>query len=296
MARAGAGGPTVNRRFLMLALVSAALSAVLVYVAISRAGGGGGGDGGESAVTTASVVVAAVEIPARTPITEEMVELRDVPLSVMSTTALSGVEDAVGKVTRYPIPIGEQVTSAKVVSLDAPIGTDALAFVVPKGKRAISIKADQVLSAGGLVLPGDYVDIIGVFDVEKEGGGGKEDDYFVRTILQNVEVLAVAQTIADVPPAVGEEETEETADVGTDGQRARGSEAEPNPEATTLTLLVDPEQAEWVFLAEANGTLRAIVRGFGDSDVIDVRSIVETELQPPDMVLPTGSAEGVPPQ
>jgi pilus assembly protein CpaB len=162
---------------------------------------------------------------------------------------------------------------------------DALAFVIPQGMRAISIKADQVLSAGGLVLPGDYVDILGVFNVEDQKGEEREA-YLVRTILQNVEVLAVAQTIADVPPA-----EEDGADGGenaasTQEQRARGSEAEPNPEATTRTLLVQPEQAEWLFLAEANGTLRAIVRGFGDSDALDVRPIIETELLPSGFVPP----------
>ncbi len=66
--------------------------------------------------------------------------------------------------------------------------------------RAISINADQVLSAGGLVLPGDYVDIIGVFDV-KSAEGTEEEAYLVRTVLQNVEVLAVAQTICRRPAA-----------------------------------------------------------------------------------------------
>ncbi len=286
MARAGAGGPAsrINRRFLMLALVSAALSAILVYVAISRSGGGGGE--GESAATTAPVVVAAIDIPARTQITEDMVELRDVPISVRSSTALTDIDQALGEVSRYPIAADEQVTSLKVVSLGGTGETDALAFVVPKGMRGISIQADQVLSAGGLVLPGDYVDIIGVFDAKDEEGGVQQA-YFVRTILQNVEVLAVAQTIADVPPGADEDGTAAAADAAADGQRARGSEAEPNPEATTLTLLVDPEQAEWVFLAEANGTLRAIVRGFGDSDTAEVAPILQTELFPPGFVPPS---------
>jgi len=278
MARSGAGGPAgrINRRFLMLALVSAALSAMLVYVAISRAGGGG--KDGES-LTTAPVVVAAVDIPARTQITEEMVKVQDVPVSFKSEASYGSVDEVIGKATRYPLSLDEEVTSSKVVSLEPLQGADSLAFVIPKGMRAISINADQVLSAGGLVLPGDYVDIVGVFSLKK-ADGNEEEAYYVRTIIQNVEVLAVAQTIADVPPPA-EDGAEAAAADSSGTQRARGSEAEPNPEATTLTLLVEPEKAEWVFLAEANGTLRAIVRSFGDSDVTDVRPIIKTELLPP---------------
>ena len=265
----------------MLALVSAALSAVLVYVAISRAGGGGNKS---ESTTTAPVVVAAVDIPARTQITDEMVKVIDVPVDVKPETSYGSVDDVIGKASRFPLAIDEEVTSGKVVSLDGVQGTDSIAFVIPKDMRAISIKADQVLSAGGLVLPGDYVDIIGVFNV-KSADGTEEEAYLVRTVLQNVEVLAVAQTISDVPPPA-DDGTQAAATDSTGTQRARGSEADPNPEATTLTVLVQPEQAEWLFLAESNGTLRAVVRGFGDSDSKEVRPIVETELWPAGMAPP----------
>jgi pilus assembly protein CpaB len=271
----------------MLALVSAALSAMLVYVAISRAGG----KDGES-LTTAPVVVAAVDIPPRTQITAEMVKVRDVPVSFKSAASYGSVDEVIGKATRYPLSVDEEVTSSKLVSLEPLQGADSLAFVIPKGMRAISINADQVLSAGGLVLPGDYVDIVGVFGIKK-ADGSEEESYYVRTILQNVEVLAVAQTIADVPPPA-EDGTAAVAADSSGTQRARGSEAAPNPEATTLTLLVEPEKAEWVFLAEANGTLRAIVRSFGDSDVTDVRPIIKTELLPPG-VAPLAAAGALPP-
>jgi pilus assembly protein CpaB len=265
----------------MLALVSAALSAMLVYVAISRASGGG--KEGESS-TTAAVVVAAVDIPARTQITEEMVKVRDVPVDVKPEASYGSVDEVIGKATRYPLSVDEEVTSSKVVSLEPSQGTDSIAFVIPKEMRAISINADQVLSAGGLVLPGDYVDIIGVFSV-KNADGTDETGWLARTVLQNVEVLAVAQTITDVPPPA-EDGTAAAATDSTGAQRARGSEAQPNPEATTLTVLVQPEQAELLFLAEANGTLRAVVRGFGDSDTKEVRPIVKSELWPAGMAQP----------
>jgi pilus assembly protein CpaB len=277
MARAGAGGPAgrINGRFMLLTVVCAAISAILVYAGIARGGGSSGNEAAPS-TTTEATVLAAVDIPARTQVTAEMVQVKDVPLEGRAATALSSIDDVVGKVTRYPIALDEQVTPTKIVSLEGGEAVDSLSFVVPKGMRAISISADQVLSAGGLVLPGDYVDIIAVFDV-KNAQGAEEDAYLVRTILQNVQVLAVAQTIADAP-AAGEDTS--------DGQSSRDSEAKPNPDATTLTILVTPEQAEFVFLAESNGTLRGVLRGYGDTGMDEPRPIIETELFPAGMAPP----------
>ncbi len=272
MAGAGARGPVsrINRRFLLLTIVFALLSAVLVYAAISR---GSTSKEAESASMTGFTVIAKMDIPARTQITAEMLALKEIPLSVRPATALTSIDDAVGKVTRYPIGADEEVTPNKIVSLQGTQTTDSLSFVVPKGMRAISIQADQVLSAGGLVLPGDYVDIMGVLKGTKPDGTTVEN-YVVKTILQNVQVLAVAQKIADIAVGSGTGSTSASAD------SSSGSSAKPNPEATTLTILASPEQSELLFLAESNGTLRAVVRGFGDGDVTQVRPIFQNELSP----------------
>jgi pilus assembly protein CpaB len=286
-----------NRRYVVLAVVLALLSAVLVYATLSRAGD----DGGLGSGDVQTVVVAKEAIPARTEITSSMVELRQVPINARGDQALVSTDDVVGKATRYPVAANEQILASKIVSPELPTEGKALSFVVPEGKRAISISISQVVSAGGLILPGDYVDILGVFNVEVSAappsspgqpvysfsmiGGEKEtlESFYVSTILQNVEVLAVAQTIVDVVPVVGEENGET---VSAESQRARNTEEEPLPDATTITLLVTPEQAELLFLAESNGTLRAVVRGFGDSEQMDVRPVTELELLPPDLPLP----------
>lgn len=272
-----------NRHYLVLAVVLALLSAVLVYAAISRVDEE---DSGSSPVSVTTVVVAKEAIPARTEILDSMVELRQVPINARSDLALDSMEEAVGRVTRYPVAANEQILSSKVVTTEIPAGGEALSFVIPEGMRAISISTNQVLSAGGLILPGDYADILGVFDLETQAGNDTEtrDAFYVQTILQNVEVLAVAQTIVDVVPVVGEENGEATS---AESQRVRNTEEEPLPDATTVTLLVTPEQAELLFLAESNGTLRAVLRGFGDAEEQEVRPITELELIPPDLsVLP----------
>src|SRR5262249_49659232 len=137
------------------------------------------------------------------------------------------VTQVVGLATRFPIAANEQVLSTKVVSLDAGATGRSLSYVVPAGKRAISIHASAVQDAGGLLLPGDYVDIVVVYDVEFPAKAGdpasrqKVQSYLAQTVLQNVEILAVSQTIVDLVP-------EATPSPG--GQRARNSEAKPQPD------------------------------------------------------------------
>ena len=273
MAGAGAGGPAsrINRRYLLLTIVFAALSAILVYAAVSR--GGGTTKQAESATLTGSMVVAKADIPARTQITADMLTLEDVPVDVRPAAALTNIDDAVGKLTRYPISAGEELTASKIVSLQGSETTNSLSFDVPKGMRAISIQADQVISAGGLVLPGDYVDIMSVLNGIKPDGSTVEN-YVVKTILQNVQVLAVAQNVADVAAGADTSTTSGTAD------NSHGSAAKPNPDATTLTILTTPEQSELLFLAESNGKLRAVVRGFGDADTTELPPIFQNELVP----------------
>ena len=118
MARAGASGSAsrINGRFMLLTIVCAGLSAILVYAGVARSSGDK--ETATSAVT-ATTVIAKVDIPARTQITADMVELREIPVEGRAATALTSVDEVVGKVTRYPIAPDEQVTPNKIVSLES---------------------------------------------------------------------------------------------------------------------------------------------------------------------------------
>ena len=289
---AGTAAGRTNRRLLLLALVAGIVAAILVYATLSRGSESTGGAGG--AASMAPAVVAKQDIPARTKITSGMIEVRQVPSDTHSELAYTDLTQVVGRVTRYPIATNEEVLSTKVVSLESAAKTgDSLSYVIPEGRRAISIEVNQVVSSGGLVLPGDYVDIIGVFNVNfREGEQERtEEKYFSRIILQNIEVLAVAQTVVDTPPEAGtatgaDGETATTDAESAGGQRVRNTEAEPEPKASTVTLSVTPQEAQLLFLAEENGVLRLAVRPYGDAEVQDIPFVAETELIPPNLPRP----------
>src|SRR4030042_2327063 len=151
-----AAGGTTGRRMLLLALVAGIVAAILVYVALTRESEGTG-EGAGGAASTAPVVVAKQDIPARTKITSSMVEAREISLNDRSELAYTDLSEVVGRVTRYPIATNEQVLSTKVVTLEGAAATgDSHPYVIPDGRRAISIGVSEVVSSGGLVLPGAY--------------------------------------------------------------------------------------------------------------------------------------------
>jgi pilus assembly protein CpaB len=277
---AGTAAGRTNRRLLLLALAAGVVAAILVYAAMSRSSESAGG-----AASMAPAVVAKQDIPARTKITSGMVEVRQVPQDNRSELAYTDLSQVVGQVTRYPIATDEEVLSTKVVALESAAKTgDSLSYVIPEGKRAISIQVSAVVSSGGLVLPGDYVDIIGVFNVTFGAGDQQttEDKYFSRIILQNIGVLAVAQTVVDTAPQAAA--ATDAASAGE--QMVRNTEATPEPKASTVTLSVTPQEAQLLFLAEENGVLRLAVRPYGDAEVQDIPFVAEPELIPSNLPRP----------
>lgn len=247
----------VNRRFLFLALILAALSAVLVYAALSRSDTGGGGAGGGDAVP---VVVAKAAIPAGTTITAEMLAVRQIADANLPDGVLSSADAAVGRVARYPIGANEQVLLSKIVGGTEAVSNDVLSYVLEEGTRGMAIETEAVIGAGGLVLPGDHVDVLWVPQEVLEDHEG------AMLVAENVEVLAVEQTLAELAPtAPGALEGGQEPPASAAGdQRVRGLDEEPIPEALTVTLMVTPEQAGRVFCAELSGSLRLAVRAFGD--------------------------------
>lgn len=253
------GGGRSGKAVLLLGLFLGLVSAVLVYVYLSQAGGG------ETVASngTKSVVVAKEDISVATRITADMVEMKAIPEGAVHPDAFSSTEGVVGNVARYPIMAGEQVLSDRVAasSLTLAEGEELpLPYVVPEGMRAVSVVMDNLIGAGGLVRPGDYVDVILTAKLASQ-------DQIGRIILQDVEVLALDQQVEKVAPKVEEG----------DEERIVTGEGKINPEAVTVTLAVAPVEGEVLTVADQcadnfGGRLALAVRPFGDHTTVEVRT------------------------
>ena len=251
-----------SRFALMAAIVFAALASALVFVAVQE------GTGGERAAPFAGVevVVAARDVPANTVLTADMLEVVSLPEDAIVDGAYATAALLPGMAVRFPVAKGEQITPVKVGLATVDDGRD-LALVVSQGRRAFAVEVSEVTGVGGLLLPGNSVDVIAVFS-ETTAGADK-----AVTLLQNVVVLAVAQEAQEpLAPAV---EPDATLDGGVIARRPDG--AERQPDARTVTLAVTLEQAQLLALAQEHGRLWLALRPGGDDENLTPD---ETSLQP----------------
>jgi pilus assembly protein CpaB len=218
--------------------------------------------------TRGKVVVAKSTLAAQTPLSADNIELKDVATDAIQPNAATTVAEVAGKALTVPVAVGQQILTPYLANPDQP-EVKKFADLVPAGKRAMSVTFTELNTAGGLVAPGDFVDVIAVFN---KSTLGKDQSML---LLQDIQVLAVAQnTSADQLPRQGApagtaSSSQTAASVPLPG---RTSASLPLPGATpvgvpfaaaqtrTVTLAVDPEAAERLALAEDYGHLRYIVR------------------------------------
>ncbi len=211
-----------------------------------------------SANPTIPVVVAKTYIPARTVLTEDTVTIRNVPKGAVHPESSTTMEPVIGKTTKQSIAPKEQVLSSKLFRERAESG---LAFVLPEGRRAMAINVNERIAAGGLILPGDKVDVIGSCLVIPKDQN-KEIAKSVYS-MQNIEVVAVAQEIQ------GEESASLTNVV--QAQNATNTlsskrQPESKPMAKTVTLSLSPEEAQVLVMYENHPSceIRLALRPSGD--------------------------------
>ncbi len=136
--------------------------------------------------------------------------------------------------------VRERILEREPILTDRLIGTDGggmMAATIEPGMRAVSAEVNYERGAGGFILPEDRVDVI--LSRVTNGPDGQTIT-IARTVLQNIRVLAIDQTI----------QTEN--DVSIQGE--------------TITLEVSPEEAEIFAQAQEAGTLIFALRGFDAPD------------------------------
>jgi pilus assembly protein CpaB len=226
-----------------------------------------------------SVVVAKKEIPLGSNISMSMLEERLVPPEAAVAAAFTESGKVAGLRARYPIPAGAQIVPGMVVQGGS---ADALSYVVPPGKRAVAVAASEVIGGGGHIRPGDFVDVLVTIEVWKLVGGqppsGSDRPKGVWTVLQNVEVLAVA---------------DDAEKIGATGPGDRSDE-DKDKKIRSVVLGVDPNQAQTLFLAESEGKIRLSLRPFGDREETPLAPVLEPFVLPGSAATPRATPTATP--
>ena len=187
------------------------------------------------------VAVAAQEINMGQKLTSNMFKLVSWPANIMPPESFSDLKKLDGRVTKSSLQVGEPVLATKL----APEGSlGGLSAVIAEGKRAITVRVNDVVGVAGFALPGNFVDIIVNTQQEEGTGNNKNTKDISKIVLEHILVLAVAQE-------AGRDET--------------------TPKVVNaVTLEVSPEQAEMIDLARSIGDLSLVLRN--QADVVNAKT------------------------
>jgi len=141
-----------------------------------------------SRIASSKVVVAAVDIELGSKINPQMVQVIDWPTTSKPEGAFTEVKDLQDRVVRAGITRGEALLERKLMPPGAQGGLSA---VIAEGKRAMTVRVNDVVGVAGFALPGNYVDVM--LNAQQDRAKGEQAVPVSMTVLENVLVLAVAQ-------------------------------------------------------------------------------------------------------
>lgn len=219
--------------------------------------------GAESAAAPrqVEVVAARVAIPPRTIVRPEMLMVKQVPRDEAPPDAVRALNRAVDMATTVAIEPDDILRETDLSQKSNVLG---LAYDIPSSMRAVSVAVDPVSGVSGFLKPGDRVDVIATYT------SPQNDLTVTKTVLQDIRLLAIGSQPASTASYRG---TEKTAPVS---GRERATEAQP--EATTATLAVFPDQAQTLVMAEARAKLHLVLRPPDDQAVRPMPGVTSTRV------------------
>ena len=185
----------------------------------------------QASTSTNKVAVALVDIDLGSRLKPDMVRMVDWPSSALPPGAILNAQLLELRVARASIQRGEPVMEGK---LAAPGTQGGLSSVVADGKRAMTVRVNDVVGVAGFALPGNFVDILVNTQEPRAKNNSNQDQTISKIVLERILVLAIAQE-------TGRDETKPKV-------------------VNAVTLELTPAQAENLDLARSVGTLSLVLR------------------------------------
>ena len=222
----------MNRRsrhlvVLVVAVVTAAIASFAVYRAILLAPS-------QAAERHQLVVVAARPMGIGEAVTARDVRVLAWPAGSPIAGAISDPKAVVNRGLLTAVLENEPITVNKVAAANEGAG---LSPVIPRGMRALAVRVNDVIGVAGFVVPGSRVDL--VVTMRQTNGS------ITRTAASNVQVLTA----------------------GTRQDQGKPDDGKKPNQSTVVTLMVTPEDAERIALAQSEGEIMLVLRNPLDTEV-----------------------------
>jgi len=183
----------------------------------------------QSSSSVKQIVVAGNDMDLGQPLGSEQLRVVSWPSGSVPPGTFDDPKALQGRVVRTSLQQGEPILESKL----APVGTKGgLSAVIGEGKRAITVRVNDVVGVAGFALPGNLVDVI--VNTNEDTRAANNNASISKIVLEKILVLAVAQQVSrdDTQPKV----------------------------VNAVTLEVTPEQAEKLDVARSVGTLSLVLR------------------------------------
>jgi pilus assembly protein CpaB len=193
-------------------------------------------------IVTRPVVIALADLPEGGRIDKNQVGTSPWPVQVIPSGAFVETDSVIGRVTRVPVFKGEPLVPGRL----APVGTGpGIEVKIAPGMRAMPVRINDVSGLNGLIQPNARVDMLVTL---REGVNAS-----AKLFMQNLKVLAV-------------------------GNRVERNENGEGMNAATATLEVSPQQAERIALAQRQGSIQLVLRGYGDPDSVSTTGATSADV------------------
>lgn len=222
---------------ILLALLTGLAAAVYAAGWISR----------QSGIASNKVVVAAIDIELGSRVNAQMLSTVDWPSGSVPNGSFSDIKALDDRVVKVGVLRGEAIMEGKL----APVGTQGgLSAVIASGKRAMTVRVNDVVGVAGFALPGNYVDVM--VNAQQDKSRGEQASQISKTVLEKVLVLAVAQ-------------------------EANRDDTKPKV-VSAVTLELSLEDSEKLDLARSVGTLSLVLRNQMDKTTVSTGGITKGQL------------------
>lgn len=179
--------------------------------------------------------------------------LRSVPIDFVPADAVTYEEHEqyVNSMARTPIKQGAPLSKGALVGFH-----ERFSRVITPGRVAFTLSVNEVNSIAGMVKPGDRIDVFLVFDSDQDLAGAQTRLTTGRravTVIENLLILATGNLIEEM--------------VGIEGGGFG-----------TITVEVEPQQAEMLAIAQASGSFRVILRNTDDQSPFGLDGLDQRDL------------------
>lgn len=238
------------------------------------------------------VVVARRALPDGGAVLPDMVAKRSVPMEYVHDDALTPAtfQQFAGRPLNVPVAAGKPLLASFFA---AP--RKVFADEIEQGVRAITIPVDEISSISGMLRAGDRIDFMYVVDKSHSSNGSStaNEPPVVVPLLQDVEVRATGQITS-----------EQFASLRKRGDVSAETDPYVQQRYSTVTVAIQPHDAQKLILAQRMGKIVAALRNPDDRatqrtgvDTVELDGIVDSfrpmRAQPMAVAVATGAAPDV---